>query len=268
MVAAPAVLAGTIAAALLLPPAAAMSRAPLMSLEAGLAAWIALATHDVLDHRALEAAAGARVFLLYLVFWSCLFGGVLDRYARNRATRAVGFFAASGAHAGALLRLTLMVVVVQAVALDAAGRAASGDAADIVWTGLVLAVGIVAAFARVRLVVEDRRSAIGALLAAFRFIRRNPASVVIFAAWALVELAVAAGMGTASAQVSGHWPLVAITSLGDALLVAVTLAWHASAIALFQSRLAHAGYTAAPPARWPESPAAEAIANAAAAGAP
>jgi len=34
-------------------------------------------------------------------------------------------------------------------------------------------------------------------------------------------------------------------------------------VALFQSRLAHAGYTAAPPAVWPESASAEAIANAA-----
>jgi hypothetical protein len=40
------------------------------------------------------------------------------------------------------------------------------------------------------------------------------------------------------------------------------LALHASGIALFQSRLAHAGYTAAPPQEWPESPAAEAIVNA------
>ena len=41
----------------------------------------------------------------------------------------------------------------------------------------------------------------------------------------------------------------------------VLLPLYASAIALFQSRLAHAGYTAAPPLQWPESPAAETIAN-------
>jgi hypothetical protein len=40
------------------------------------------------------------------------------------------------------------------------------------------------------------------------------------------------------------------------------LAAYASGIALFQSRLAHAGYTAAPPAVWPESASAEAITNA------
>jgi hypothetical protein len=37
---------------------------------------------------------------------------------------------------------------------------------------------------------------------------------------------------------------------------------YASGVALFQLRLAHAGYTAAPRIEWPESPAAEAIANA------
>ena len=42
-----------------------------------------------------------------------------------------------------------------------------------------------------------------------------------------------------------------------------TLFPYATGVALFQSRLAHAGYTAAPPAVWPESASAEAIANAA-----
>jgi hypothetical protein len=41
------------------------------------------------------------------------------------------------------------------------------------------------------------------------------------------------------------------------------LAAYASATVLFQSRLAHAEYTAAPPLVWPDSPAAEAIVNAA-----
>ena len=41
------------------------------------------------------------------------------------------------------------------------------------------------------------------------------------------------------------------------------LSAYGAGIALFQSRLAHAGYTAAPPAVWPESASAEAIANAA-----
>jgi hypothetical protein len=43
------------------------------------------------------------------------------------------------------------------------------------------------------------------------------------------------------------------------LRVIVRLTFAASQIALFQGRLAHAGYTAAPVATWPDSPAAEAI---------
>ena len=41
------------------------------------------------------------------------------------------------------------------------------------------------------------------------------------------------------------------------------LSFYASETSLFQRSLAHAGYTAAPEPRWPESPAAEAIVNAA-----
>ena len=41
----------------------------------------------------------------------------------------------------------------------------------------------------------------------------------------------------------------------------VKLLFYASQIAYFQSALAHADYTAAPPVVWPDSPAAEAIGN-------
>ena len=54
----------------------------------------------------------------------------------------------------------------------------------------------------------------------------------------------------------GGCGVVAIESL-------LSLAWLATAVSLFQARLAHAGYTAGPPLTWPESPAAEAIGNAA-----
>jgi hypothetical protein len=52
---------------------------------------------------------------------------------------------------------------------------------------------------------------------------------------------------------------VAMAARGAAPVLALPLV--ASATVFFQSRLAHAGYTAAPPLQWPESPAAEAIAN-------
>jgi hypothetical protein len=52
---------------------------------------------------------------------------------------------------------------------------------------------------------------------------------------------------------------------GQAYIVArlfVKLTFYASAVALFQDRLAHAGFTAAPTPVWPDSPAVEAIVNA------
>ena len=58
---------------------------------------------------------------------------------------------------------------------------------------------------------------------------------------------------------SGNEPA---TGVGVAVVAFLLLALYASGIALFQSRLAHAGYTAGPPLEWPDSPAAEAIANA------
>jgi hypothetical protein len=51
----------------------------------------------------------------------------------------------------------------------------------------------------------------------------------------------------------------AIGQLYIVLRVIVRLQFAASQIALFQGRLAHAGYVARPVPRWPDSPAAEAI---------
>ena len=44
----------------------------------------------------------------YLVVWTVFSGGVLDRYARNRATRSVGFFSACGLYGSRLLRLAII----------------------------------------------------------------------------------------------------------------------------------------------------------------
>ena len=85
------------------------------------------------------------------------------------------------------------------------------------------------------------KAAVGFETSAGRFVIRNPASVVVYLVWMAAFAAVAL-------YVRGAAPVV-------------LLPLYASAAILFQSRLAHAGYTAAPPVEWPESPAAEAIAN-------
>ena len=63
------------------------------------------------------STAGARCFRsghlgLYLAGWTFLSGGVIDRYARQRPTRAYGFCAASGVHVFRLLRLAAVSGVV------------------------------------------------------------------------------------------------------------------------------------------------------------
>ena len=74
------------------------------------------------------------------------------------------------------------------------------------------------------------------------------------AALALYALVAPGAAGGAAA-----WVGFLVGQLYLSLRVFVRLLFSASQIALFQSRLAHARYTAAPVRVWPDSPAAEAI---------
>ena len=206
---------------------------------------------------------GSAELLRGLVFWSLVSGGVLDRYARDRPTRGRGFFAACGAHAPAMFRLALVALALNGTFnLWLYPRIEYSRGVFVVMTAVLFAINVTVTYAQVRIVIEDRRSALGALLAAARFVRRNPAALVLHAV-----LAAAAG--------AVKFALVNLLSRNDALTMVVVgaaeglivghyvlilLSWAAAAV-LFQSRLAHASYTAGPPLAWPEYPAAEAIAN-------
>ena len=190
----------------------------------------------------------------WVVIWAFLGGGILDRYARDRATRGRGFFGACGAHLPAMLRLGVLEWLIGLLAV----RTVVGNAA----IAVALAASVFFLYARVRLVIEDRRSAIGALLAGGRFIRRNLAALplaLVFAAamWLVIWLWQERSIQAVDSTVLRF----AEAELTLALLLFLLLASWASAVSFFQSRLAHASYTAAPPLVWPESPAAEAIAN-------
>jgi len=205
-------------------------------------------------HHDLRHNAGA------LLLWAFLSGGTLDRYARRRPTRSRGFFAACGGHVGAMLRLGLTIVLVMAAVHLAIVGASTNAYAHGAALGLALAMVLLLSIAQVRVAVEDRRSALGALLAGARFVVGNPGVVGLFLLFVAVFLATIfagerarpADLGRLPRWAAGVW--LAVESL-------LLLAWYAAATSLFQSRLAHAGYTAAPPLQWPESPAAEAIVN-------
>jgi hypothetical protein len=117
-------------------------------------------------------------------------------------------------------------------------------------------------YAKVRIVVEDRRSVLAALSGAVRFLRRNGgaaaalylADAALFAAVLALYAAVAPGAG------SSGWPMWLGFGIAQVYLLArlwVKLVFWASETALFQGRLAHAGYVAAARPIWPDSPAAE-----------
>ena len=220
----------------------------------------------------------------YLLVWTFLSGGILDRYARQRPLRAHGFFAAAGVFFWRFLRLALvsglgywfLFTSVHGWLFDdlyprmtrdlAVERTAFAWRAGLyaVFVLLLAMTTVIFDYARIRTVVEDRRSAIGALLAALAFIGRNPGRVTgLYALNALTFLAVIAiwavaapGAGGAGA---GMWLSFAVSQLYVLARLLVKLQFLASETALFQARLAHAAYTAAPPPLWPESPAAEAI---------
>ena len=224
------------------------------------------------------------VVLTYLVVWAVFSGGVLDRYARNRATRSAGFFSACGLYGSRLLRLAIIAAltygflfgVVHGWLLDdlydgmtrnltVERQAFAVRAALYLVFGLLLVVvSLVFDYARVRAVVEDRRSMLGALVAGWRFVRRRPGMCAgLYLANGLVWLSVMSSYALLAPGAGSTGPSLWLAFLvGQGFLMArlaSKLLFYAAEVAYFQSQLAHAGYVAAPAPVWPESPAAEAL---------
>ena len=221
---------------------------------------------------------------LYLAGWTFLAGGILDRYARQRRTRAYGFFAASGVYFFRFLRLGIMAgifywwmfAIVHYWLFDkwyadltrniSVEREAFAIRVAIysVFGAMLLFGNMVFDYTKIRTVVEDRRSVFGALNATLRFVVRRPRQtfglyglnsavfVGLLALWALI----APGAGSAGASM---WIGFAVGQLYVIARLLLKLQFLASQTALFQANLAHAVYTAAPEPVWPDSPAAETI---------
>ncbi len=236
---------------------------------------------SVLDGLA-EATPIVAALAAYLIGWTMLAGAIIDRYARQRPTRAHGFFAAAGRYLFPLLRLAAAAALVYWLLfgyihgrlfddwypsltrdLDTERRAFAIRLAMYGGFGtLLIAINVLFDYAKIRLVVEDRRSAIGALIAALRFIGRNPGGALgLYALNALTFLGAVGVWALAAPGVggAGAWMWAGFAA-GQFYLLArlmIKLQFLASATALFQARLAHAAYAAAPVPRWPESPSAE-----------
>jgi hypothetical protein len=223
---------------------------------------------------------------VYLFLWTFLAGGILDRYARGRPTRSQGFFGACGVFFFRFLRLAVLMALVYCLLFlyvhywlfdrfyDYVTRDLDVERTALMWRGALYAIfgallvltTMVFDYTKIRAVVEDRRSMLGAFGAAMRFVRRHPVATVAlyllnglsFVLVVALYWLVAPGAGTTGFSM---WAGFAI---GQVYLLArlwVKLLFLASQTAFFQGALAHAGYTAAPAPIWPESPAAEAIGN-------
>jgi hypothetical protein len=229
----------------------------------------------------------AAVTALWLLAWSFLSGGIIDRYARARRTRSHGFFGACGMHVWRLLRLGLAALAVYAFLFGYVHRWIFADgyprwtrdmtversafavrvACYVAFGALLVLCNLVFDYARVRIVVEDRRSALGALLAGGRFVRRHFLSVAGLYGLNAVAflLLITAYAILAPGTARSGWSMWLAFGLGEVYILLrhyMKLLFYASETVFFQGALAHAAYTAAPPIVWPDSPAAEAIGNA------
>ncbi|HEX6162156.1 MAG TPA: hypothetical protein VFZ31_02235 [Vicinamibacterales bacterium] len=220
------------------------------------------------------------VVIAFQVVSLFLAGGILDRLARDRALGAGAFFSACGVYFVRFMRLGVMMAVAywalfgpyHSWLFDALYPALIADI-TVERTAFFIRLALYAAFAvplfaanmlfdyaKIRAVVEDRRSMIGAVAASWRFIRRQPLVVSgLYATNALVFLLVIGLYYLLAPDGRADTLAFAIGQFYIVLRVIVRLLFAASQTALFQGRLAHAGYVARPIAKWPDSPAAEAI---------
>jgi hypothetical protein len=220
----------------------------------------------------------------YIVLWIFVAGGIVDRYARDRATHAYGFFSTCGVFFFRFLRLAGAQWMVYAFLFGGLHpwlferlyqrlihEVAVERTAFLVRIALYLVFGIAVAgctmifdYAKVRAVVEDRRSMLGATVAAVGFIRRNTAAAVRLFLTNFALFAIVVGLYALVAPDAGGsglsiWAAFVMGQLYVLARLWAKLVFWASETALFQDRLAHAGYVARPEPTWPESPAAAAI---------
>ncbi|MCU1382067.1 MAG: hypothetical protein JWL71_764 [Acidobacteria bacterium] len=221
---------------------------------------------------------------VYIVLWMFAAGGILDRYARDRSTHIYGFFGSAGEYFFRFLRLGLMQWIVYGMLFGGlhawlfdrlyprlTHEMTVERTAFAVRVGLYLVFGAAVAaatmifdYAKVRAVVEDRRSMVGAVNAAAGFIRRNAGGAVLlfllnfgaFIATLGIYALVAPGAGSSGLTM---WLGVAVGQVYVITRLWIKLTFWASETALFQGRLGHAGYVVRAQPVWPDSPAADAI---------
>lgn len=219
------------------------------------------------DYYALLAPAQTSTLLLACILWVFLSAGIVDRLARDTRASGTRFFGACGACFMPLLRLAVVTFLAYGAVLSylapALARIAnnSGNIVELALYGVLaatlFAVSLVLDYARVRLVVEDRRSAVGAIAASLRLLRqhRGRAAGIQAAFWLLLVVWIAARniamrnalIADAGASVD---TIALIFGAGELLL---KLSLIGAQVSLYQHALASAGWVARQDPAWPDA---------------
>jgi len=216
--------------------------------------------------------------------WTFLSGGIIDRYARDRVTGARGFFQACGASFWPLSRLALLAAIVYGALFFSwrpwllstmhgqLTRDVSVERTAILMrlVGYVvflvsLAVAhLIFDYAKVRLVVEERRSAFGAWRAAAGLVRRHARGTIAVYAWNVAVLALVMALYSL-VDLPGRWGVPSLWAgvvVGQAYLAArigARLLFWASEVEWFERQLAHVRFIAPSLPSRPEPPIVERI---------
>ena len=224
------------------------------------------------DYYDLLSPAQCATLAAFFTLWVFLSGGIIDRLARDARSSGARFFAACGACFVPLLRLALFSLAAYWLVLTyvAPGLAAVADGAGEtthlalygVLALLLFAISLVFDYARVRLVIEDRRSAVGALAASIRMLRPSAGRMVgaqavfwlLLVGWIAARGAASANAPHADGTMWGTFLIVLAFAAGELLL---KLALTAAQASLYQDTLASAGWVARAEPSWPSDPSAD-----------
>lgn len=220
---------------------------------------------------------------VYLLCWVFLSGAIVDRIARARPIGGTTFVALGARYFPRLLRLAIVAGVVYWLAfrlvhpllfgtvLDSLTRNTTSEPRGLAVIGglyvlfalLLGGISLIVDFTRIRLVVEDRRSVVVAIAAAFRFVRRRfwrcagLYALNLVALLVIVRLWVQVAVGADGAD----WLALLVSQVYVVGRIWARVAFLGSEAVFYQGELAHARYTAAPLPRWPDSVSVEAIRN-------
>ncbi len=198
--------------------------------------------------------------VVYSIIRAWCTGGVLHRYAQNRPMRAGAFQRACGTFFFRLLRLHLLSALILGGSLYVWLYYQFGYYLVLLGLGYIFC-DIVLDYAKIRTVVEDRRSMVFAVAAGFRFAVRRPGAVLRRYLLNAQIAAIVLGTGGVATIYLHIESLLMVFPLGIVLLVWVPLLFLSTQTTFFQDELAYPGYTAGSGVSPPDLPVTEVVAG-------